>query len=65
MKATKINSFPPKSNPFHHDTFNMGTQIAANITIMHRSHTSEKAEYLIIVNTDTGERLRIDIETAE
>ena len=59
MKIIELAGFPPNSNPFHHDAFNMGTRIASNVIVMHSTHSHEKAEYLIIVNTETGERTKI------
>lgn len=49
--------FPPHSNPFQHDYFHMGTPIGNNIMIMHRAHNHQKADYMIIVNIETGERI--------
>lgn len=59
FELKKLESFPPDSNPFEHDCFNMGTPIARNCMIMHRTHTTMDADYLCIVNTDTGERLSV------
>lgn len=49
--------FPPHSNPFRYDYFHMGTPIGNNIMIMHRVHDNQKAEYIIVVNIETGERI--------
>lgn len=59
FELKKLEGFPPDSNPFLHDGFNMGTPIARNCMIMHRTHTTMDADYLVIVNTDTGERLSV------
>jgi len=59
MHVQNMEPFPPKSNPFYHDIYNMGTVIAENITVMHESHPTDKAKYIIVVNTETGERLKI------
>lgn len=59
MEVDQVEGFPPKSNPFHHDAINMGTPIASNVMVMHHTHHFEKADYLYVVNTDTGERIRV------
>lgn len=59
MKITQMESIPPGDNPFRHDFFNMGTPIGKDLMIMHGNHTNEVAEYLILVNTKTGERFRV------
>ena len=46
-------------NPFLSDLENMGTQIGTNVIVMHRKHTSEKQDWIIIVNTVTGERMKL------
>lgn len=60
MKITKLESFPPNVNPFCHDVYNMGVNIGLNFCVMFDKHPSERAGYLIVVNKETGERLRID-----
>ena len=57
--------FPPNSNPFQHDYFNMGQQIGENLVMMFRNHPHEKMKYLILVDTKTGKRVAIDIEQDE
>jgi hypothetical protein len=55
----ELESIPAESNPFHHDLYNMGTQMGKDLMIMHGNHSSEDCEYLILVNTKTGRRFRI------
>lgn len=59
MKIEKMESIPPKSSPFQYDAYHMGTGIADNVCIMHKTHSNEKAYYIIIVNTETGERSKV------
>lgn len=59
IETRNADSIPPGANPFHHDQFNMGTKIASNVTIMHPSFPEQETEYVIVVNTKTGERLRV------
>ena len=61
MKTEKLTPIPPNSNPFHHDAYHMGTRIASNVCIMHATHPHEKANYVIIVNTLTGERTKVTV----
>lgn len=53
--------FPPNSNPFHHDAYHMGDYIAKNVAIMFATHPSERATYIIIINRETGERLKVTL----
>ena len=57
MEITKLESFPPKENPFWHDLFHMGQAVGKNIMIMYSQH--ENNNYIIVINTDTGERIKI------
>ena len=60
FKIKKLSPFPPNSNPFCYDAYLMGTTIGSNVTVMMGCHESERCNYLIVVNTETGERLRIE-----
>lgn len=57
ITASVEEPIPPGANPFRHDFFHMGTGIGNNIIIMHRGHPSDKIEYFIVINTNTGERI--------
>lgn len=46
-------------NPFHHDLYNMGTRIASNVIVMHSTHGAEEARSLYVVNTKTGDRMKV------
>ena len=46
-------------NPFRQDFASMGTQVAKNCTILHMSFPDTEAESIIVVNTKTGERIRV------
>lgn len=59
MKVTKISSINP-GNPFLSDFEHMGVQLGTNIMAMMMTHTTQKMTHLIIVDMETGERLRID-----
>jgi hypothetical protein len=47
-------------NPFVSDYYNMGTTLGANVTVMYDTFPKDRMTHLIVVNTETGERLVID-----
>ena len=59
MRAIVKESFPPNSNPFNHDAYHMGITLGTNVTIMYEKHTNEKHDYVIVINTETGKRLKV------
>ncbi len=61
MKSENLEPIPQNSNPFHHDAYHMGTRVASNVTIMHATHPSEKAAYVIVVNNVTGKRIKVTV----
>lgn len=63
MHTKLLPPIPPNSNPFDADHYNMGTKVGTNCTIMYGNHPDEKCNYLIIVNTETGERVRVALES--
>lgn len=62
MDISVLDPIPPNSNPFKYDMYNMGTRVSSNVMIMHETFNEQKAKYIIVVNTETGERLRIDFK---
>jgi hypothetical protein len=56
LEAEPITPFPP-GNPFHHDAIRMGINIGSNVVAMFHQHTHERQDTVIIVNTETGERM--------
>lgn len=59
IKVEKMDNIAP-GNPFHSDLFHVGTGIGTNVMIMHRSLSGKEYEkYIIVVNTETGERVLI------
>jgi len=47
-------------NAFRQDSYNMGTNIGRNVTIMYDAHDDDTTEYIIIVNRMTGERIKVE-----
>lgn len=58
-----MDPIPAHSNPFHYDSFNMGTDIPGGILVMHagfqRPESPRPVQYLIVINQRTGQRIRI------
>lgn len=68
MKLIKMDPFPPNSNPFLHDEYHMGQKVGSNCYIMFENFEKDVCNYLIIVDTKTGERQRLvinDVETLQ
>jgi len=59
MKISEIESIEP-GNPFLCDGYNMGTTIGANVTVMYAKFKDEVHQYIIVIDTTTGQRVRID-----
>ncbi len=62
MQIKKLEPIPAGSNPFHHDIDNMGQTMGTNCMIMHGNHSDEVCNALIIINTLTGERIKVIID---
>ena len=58
MIIEKMESIKP-GNPFLSDLFRMGIQIGSNVTIMFMKHSTEKQDDIVIIDTETGERIQI------
>lgn len=62
LQVTKLNSFPPNSNPFHHELQFMRVPISfADVNDWMVMHSSGQAlrESIIIVHIPSGQRLEI------
>lgn len=64
MKIENLEPFPP-GNPFHHDPVRMGIRVGRNAMVMMYNHEGDHCEHLVVVNTDTGERILIEFEGRE
>jgi len=65
MKIESLLSFPAGDNPFCYDAFHMGMTVGSNVIVMMPNHSREECPYLIIVNTVTGERIRVSFKNAD
>lgn len=63
IKVTDMESFPAGENPYWHDEMRMGMFLGTNVLIMfEKSSDNEKQPYIIVVNTETGERIRVTFD---
>ena len=60
-----LDPIPPNANPFHHDRYHMGGNIGTNVMMMNGQHKSEYCHYIILVNRETGARIRIEFNNGE
>lgn len=60
-KIEELSSFPPNSNPYHHDHYNMGQDFSKEWHMMFENHTTESAKWVIFIHTPTGRRFRINL----
>lgn len=61
MRARKLADIKP-GNPFTQDAYHMGTYLGTNVCVMYSNFPGEPCEYLIIVDTQTGERLEVTLK---
>jgi len=59
FEMVPMEPIPAGENPYDHDHFNMGARIGSNLTVMFACFETQKCGYLTLVNTETGERVRI------
>jgi hypothetical protein len=46
-------------HPFEHDMDNRGTKLGSNVLVMHRNFDNCFCSFLIVVDKNTGERIKI------
>lgn len=66
VRVSDAGDIPVGANPFHHDSCRMGTTLVRGWMAMHEGYDSEISKFplshLILVNTRTGQRIRLDME---
>ena len=62
MKVSIGPKFNPSENLLEQDLYHMLTPMGMNVAILHATHPSERAKYLILVDTTTGSSLRVEFE---
>lgn len=65
MKIEILESFPPNSNPFHHNMELMGEYVGTNVALMFHNFTNEHQRFIDVIDKTTGQRIRIRFEEAE
>ncbi len=50
-------------NAFRQDFFNMGTILGRNVTALYGNFDEEECKEIILVNTRTGQRIRVEFES--
>jgi hypothetical protein len=58
----RLGDIPPGENPFDYDRYHMGVNIGTNVMVMMPNHQDEVCPYLIIVNTDNGQRMCVQFK---
>ena len=61
----KLEAFPPKSNPFNHDALHVGQNFGKNHMLMWSQDSSKSLKYFILIDTDTGKRIKFTVEADE
>lgn len=61
MPIENLTAFPPSSNPFLSDVYNMGETRGLDLVLMYANHGSEDCKYLILFQPSTGKRVQINL----
>lgn len=61
ISVSQISSINP-GNPFLGDTVRMGLAIGLNVTVMFSKFEDERHSDIVVVNTETGERIIVRFE---
>jgi len=56
-----MTSIPPGANPYNEDVYHMGFRVGSNVVIMFDCLDHQNCKYLIVVNTETGHRLKVEM----
>lgn len=59
IQIEQMSSFPANANPFSYDAFHMGTKLGSNVVVMHPNFADGHMDYMIIVNVETGKRIKV------
>lgn len=66
LRADQIKPFPPNCRDvWNHDAYHMhrSIDIGTNVALLLANHVSEPAKYIIVVNTDTGKRVKVLLDS--
>jgi hypothetical protein len=63
----ELDPIPRDSNPFHYDSFSMGSDLIRGWMVMHEGYDSNEAQRplrsLTLINTRSGQRIVVDLST--
>jgi hypothetical protein len=63
VQPSAMLSIPANANPFHHDSFSMGSDLPRGWMVMHAGFDDTNGfEDMYLVNTKTGQRIQLDFE---
>ena len=62
MKIIEMDPIPHGMDPMDYDLYNTSTRIGTNVLVMFPNAVTDKCPYLIVVNTETGERRKVIFE---
>lgn len=62
ISVNKLENWPPNCKLSQHDAYHMYQNIGKNVIALMKNHESEHCPYVIIVNHETGERIKIEFE---
>lgn len=70
MHIEKMNDLPMQANgkrmnAFIDDFSNIGQHMGTNCIIMYPNNPHEKMKYLIVINTETGEKIKVIVDTED
>ena len=61
FEMEELRSIPKMSNPFAHNSSDMGHNVGSNLTVMYGNFPTQDAKYLILVHRPSGKRIKIHI----
>lgn len=64
LKTEEMEPIKP-GNPFLSDSVHMGERLGTNVCVMFMRFPDEYHDYLIVVNTRTGQRLKVKLTDDE
>lgn len=65
ISISDLPRLPPGANPFHHDSYHMGSHLVRGWLAMHNGFDNPTSprplDYIILINTRTGRRLKLTL----
>jgi hypothetical protein len=60
VKVTELESWEPNCRPMHEDAYHMGVDIHTNCMVLTEKFAKDRGDYIIVVDIETGQRIKID-----